>query len=115
MPLNPYQKSRIKFSNTEGSGKFSNQVKEKPGIVECFESVMGMDYKLRRSGRAWLALCPFHGERNPSFAMYEDTNSYWCFTCGEKGDSFDLLKKQLNCDFAAAKEYATENGLFKNI
>lgn len=113
--LTPFQKSNMKIAKAGwGNQKtYTAQKANKPGIVECFESVMGADYKIKRSGRAWMSLCPFHGERNPSFAMYEDTNSYYCFTCGEKGDSFDFLQKQLGISFTDARDYALDNGLFK--
>lgn len=115
--LNPFKKSNLKIAKPKSFTKSFNQNnhKEKPNIVECFESVMGTDQRMKRSGRAILALCPFHGEHNPSFAMYEDTDSYFCFTCEAKGDSYTFLMEILNFDFVAAKEYAIDNGLFKHI
>lgn len=115
--LNPYQRNEIyeQINKRFGRPFEKKRPEDKPNIVLCFESVMGSDYRIKKSGRAMLALCPFHGESNPSFAMYEDTNSYWCFTCGEKGDSYSFLMKQLNCDFPAAKQYAIDNSLFENI
>lgn len=85
----------------------------KPNILYCFESVAGANQRMKRSGRATLTLCPFHEEANPSFAIYEDTNSYFCFTCEAKGDSYTLLMEMLHLDFKAAKQYAIDNGLFK--
>lgn len=117
MPLNPFQKSNLKIARpgefTKGSTRISPE--NKPNIISAFESIVGTDQRMKRSGRAMLALCPFHGESNPSFAMYEDTNSYYCFTCGVKGDSFTFIMEQMNCTFPAAKQYAEENGLFEHI
>lgn len=112
--LNPFQKSNLKIAKPGEYSKGFDKTKpeDKPAIIECFESVMGTDQRLRRSGRAMMARCPFHGENNPSFAMYEDTNSGYCFTCGWSGDSYKFLMDQLNCDFKAAKQYAEEHNLY---
>lgn len=109
--LNPYQKSNLKIATAQFSkGKIADE--NKPGIVECFESVMGTDQRMKKSQRAMMALCPFHGEHNPSFAMYEDTNSYYCFTCGVKGDSYKFLMEMLEIGFIEAKRYAEEHNLY---
>ena len=111
MPLNPYQKRNLKIAKP---GSFSNapiKDEDKPSIIACFENVMD-DTTTRRSGRATMACCPFHGENHPSFAMYEDTNSYYCFTCGEKGDSFKFLMEMLEIGFKEAKEYAEAHNLY---
>ena len=111
--LNPFQKSNLKIATPQG--KFNNapiKDEDKPGIVECFENVMGAEVTTRRSGRATMACCPFHGENHPSFAMYEDTNSYYCFTCGVKGDSYKFLMEMLEIGFKEAKEYAETHHLY---
>jgi len=113
--LNPFQKSNLKIARPFEKTSGKNDPQNKPNIIACFEAVIGIEQKLRRSGRATTALCPYHGENNPSFAMYEDTNTFYCFTCGATGDSYNFLMEQLNCDFLAAKEYAEDNGLFDSI
>lgn len=105
--LNPYQKKHVKISTGKNlHGKIEN----KPSIIKVYESLVEQN-RMKQSGRAKLCLCPFHGDRNPSFALYEDTNSYWCFTCAEKGDSYDLIEKLLGVDFKNAKNWAEENQL----
>lgn len=47
---------------------------------------------LRNTGKCYLGLCPFHDEDTPSFAIYPDTNSYYCFGCQVSGNSSWLLK-----------------------
>lgn len=47
-------------------------------------------YRLRRNGKAWLGLCPFHQDRHPSFAIYPD-GGYRCFGCGAHGSVASLL------------------------
>jgi len=48
---------------------------------------------LKKSGRGFTGLCPFHSEKTPSFHVNPDTRSYKCFGCGESGDIFTILEK----------------------
>ena len=59
---------------------------------------------LRRVGRQWSGLCPFHSEKSPSFSVNPNENVYYCFGCQAQGDviSFVMDKEQL--DFPAAVE-----------
>lgn len=62
---------------------------------------------LRHSGKALFGLCPFHQDSKPSFAIYPETNSYYCFTEGKGGDVvqyYQLLKK---VDFKTAVKELT--------
>lgn len=59
---------------------------------------------LRRVGRSWTGLCPFHGERTPSFHVREETGRYKCFGCGVGGDVFTFVQQIEHVDFAAAVE-----------
>lgn len=99
--INPYQKSKIKFQK-ENYKKTS--IDDKGNIIRIYEFLT--DNTVRSGGRAKTALCPFHGDRNPSFALYEDTATYYCFTCEETGDSLDLIMKLRECDFKEALEIA---------
>lgn len=47
---------------------------------------------LKRQNRLWVALCPFHKEKSPSFTVYDD-GRYHCFGCGEHGDVIDFVEK----------------------
>lgn len=88
-----------------------NQNKEKPNIVKVFEYYYP-DVRIKKSSRAMMSLCPLHSESNPSFAMYEETNTYYCFSCRETGDSFKLIMELENCDFKRALEIARDNNLY---
>lgn len=61
---------------------------------------------LRRSGRAWVGRCPLpgHDDRSPSFAVYEDTQSWHCFGCGEGGDVIALVMAMEGANFREACE-----------
>lgn len=53
----------------------------------------------------FIALCPFHTEKTPSFRVYDDTGRYHCFGCQKNGDVFEWLLKQRNMNIAQAKEF----------
>ena len=47
---------------------------------------------LRRVGRNWVGLCPFHAEKSGSFNVREQTQRYRCFGCGASGDAFKFIQ-----------------------
>jgi DNA primase len=59
---------------------------------------------LRRVGRRWTGLCPFHAERTPSFSVNDEIGRYYCFGCGAKGDVFSFVQAIEHVDFAEAVE-----------
>ena len=60
---------------------------------------------LKRVGRNWVGLCPFHGERTPSFNVREETGRYRCFGCGVAGDVFTFVQEIEHVDFVSAVEH----------
>lgn len=60
--------------------------------------------QLKKSGKTYLGVCPFHEEKNPSFAIYPETNSWYCFAGCGGGDVFDFYQKLNNCDFKTTTE-----------
>ncbi len=66
--------------------------------------------KLARSGRQWKGCCPFHGEKSPSFYVYED--GYHCFGCGAHGDAISFVMQTQGSGFMeAVQSLAAEAGL----
>jgi DNA primase len=59
---------------------------------------------LRRVGRNWVGLCPFHAERSGSFNVRDETGRYKCFGCGAAGDVFKFVQEIDHLDFVAAVE-----------
>jgi DNA primase len=59
---------------------------------------------LKRVGRNWVGLCPFHGERSPSFNVREEMGRYRCFGCGASGDVFTFVQEIEHVDFVTAVE-----------
>src|SRR5215218_10261758 len=76
------------------------EIKSRVGI----EDVVGEKVRLTRAGRNLKGLCPFHGEKTPSFVVYPKDGSYHCFGCGEGGDIFAFVMKTQGLDFRGALE-----------
>lgn len=65
-------------------------VKERIDLVQ----LVGERVPLRKAGRIYKGLCPFHAEKTPSFTVDPDRRTYHCFACGQHGDAFTWLEKQ---------------------
>lgn len=63
---------------------------------------------LKRSGRQQKGLCPFHSEKTPSFMVYEDTQSFYCFGCGAGGDVITFIRRAENLDYMDAVRYLAD-------
>src|SRR6188472_3473025 len=59
---------------------------------------------LRRVGRNWVGLCPFHAEKTGSFNVREQTQRYHCFGCGASGDVFKFVQEIEHVDFVTSVE-----------
>jgi DNA primase len=79
------------------SSSVIERVKSKLDIVDY----IGATIPLRKSGKAWRGLCPFHGERTPSFYVYPE-GRWHCFGCGEDGDLITFVEKTQGLDFMEA-------------
>ncbi len=77
------------------------RVREATDIV----SVVAEHVQLKRAGRTWKALCPFHQEKTPSFTVNPDRQIFKCFGCGEGGDVFRFLMEFEKLSFPEAVEY----------
>lgn len=71
-------------------------------------SVIGMAVQLKRNGTRHVGLCPFHGEKTPSFTVFEDTASFYCFGCGAGGDVISFTMRYNNLDYIEAVRYLAE-------
>lgn len=76
------------------------------------ETVIGEYMDLRRRGHVLTGLCPFHNEKTPSFTVYPDTQSFYCFGCGAGGEIITFTRKFYNLDFVeAVKQLADRAGM----
>ena len=77
------------------------------------EEVVGQYVQLRRRGRTLSGLCPFHNEKTPSFVVYPDTQSFYCFGCGAAGDVINFVRKYNNLGYVeSVKQLAARVGIY---
>ena len=73
-------------------------------------ALVGRRVRLAKSGREWKGCCPFHGEKTPSFYVYDD--HYHCFGCGAHGDAFSFVTTSQGVSFIeAVEQLAAEAGM----
>ncbi len=83
-------------------------IKEAANIRQVVEEYVA----LKKTGRNWVGLCPFHPDKDPSFSINEDRQIYYCFGCGEGGDVFKFLMKIQGMSFTeAVKHLANRYGI----
>lgn len=76
------------------------QVREQTNIVD----VVGQYVQLKKSGKNYLGLCPFHEERSPSFSVAEDKQIFHCFGCGKGGSVYQFIQEIEGLNFPEAVE-----------
>lgn len=76
----------------------TDEIKTRCNIVD----VVGRYVQLKRTGSGYMGLCPFHGEKTPSFHVSDTRQFYHCFGCGESGDVISFVMKMDNVDFMTA-------------
>jgi DNA primase len=75
-------------------------------------ALIGEHAALKRQGRRWVGLCPFHGEKTPSFSVNAEEGFYYCFGCQEKGDAITFVRKTEHLDFVdAVRRLADKSGI----
>ena len=77
------------------------------------ESVTSAYVNLKRRGRTLVGLCPFHGEKTPSFTVYPETASFYCFGCGAGGDVITFIKRIENLDYMDAVRFLADRAGLK--
>lgn len=80
------------------------EVKQKTDIV----SIISEHVDLKKAGRNYKALCPFHGEKTPSFMVSPELQIFKCFGCGESGDVISFLQKYEGMDFYEALKFLAD-------
>ncbi|KEF38154.1 DNA primase, catalytic core [Schinkia azotoformans MEV2011] len=74
------------------------EIRNKVDIVDVISEYI----QLKKQGRNYFGLCPFHGEKTPSFSVSADKQIYHCFGCGAGGNVFSFLMNIENCSFMEA-------------
>jgi len=80
--------------------QFIDDLLERVDIVDVIDARVN----LRRAGKNYSALCPFHDEKSPSFSVNPDKQFYYCFGCGAGGNAIGFLMEYERLDFPAAVE-----------
>lgn len=83
---------------------FLQELKLRNDITEIASSYVN----LKRHGRNMVGLCPFHGEKTPSFNIYTENGSFYCFGCGAGGDVITFIMKIENLDYVEAVKFLAQ-------
>lgn len=83
---------------------FMQELKARSDLGEVAESYIS----LRRRGRNLVGLCPFHGEKTPSFNIYPENGSFYCFGCGAGGDVITFVRRIENLDYMEAIRFLAQ-------
>ena len=86
------------------SDEFLMELRSRCDIEDTISSYVN----LKRAGRISKGLCPFHNEKTPSFTVYPDTQSYYCFGCGSGGDVITFVKNIENLDYIDAVRFLAD-------
>lgn len=81
-----------------------SDIKNSVNIVEIIGEVVA----LTKAGRNYLGLCPFHGEKTPSFNVVEEKQFYHCFGCGKSGDVFKFIEDYRGVSFMDAVQIVAD-------
>src|SRR5512139_2794036 len=86
-------------------GVFSEDVLEQVRIANPIYDVISDYVSLKKSGRNYLGLCPFHGEKTPSFTVNPERQIFHCFGCGEGGNVIGFIMKRESMSFPEAVRF----------
>ena len=85
-----------------------DEIRQRADIVE----LVGQRVSLKKAGKHWTGLCPFHDDKKPSFTVSPEYGRYRCWSCGATGDVFNWVMETQRVDFAEAlKILAKETGV----
>src|SRR5437660_3242272 len=86
------------------AGSFAEKVKQQADIVR----VLGEYVRLKKTGKDFSGLCPFHQEKTPSFTVSPIKQIFYCFGCGNGGDVYNFVMDMEKCEFPEAVKLVAE-------
>jgi DNA primase len=86
------------------AGSFADKVKQQADIVR----VVGEYVRLKKTGKDFSGLCPFHQEKTPSFTVSSIKQIFYCFGCGKGGDVYNFVMEMEKCEFPDAVRVVAE-------
>ena len=86
------------------AGSVAERVKQQADIVR----VVGEYVRLKKAGKDFSGLCPFHQEKTPSFTVSPIKQIFYCFGCGKGGDVYNFVMEMEKCEFPEAMKIVAE-------
>src|SRR5579862_2535161 len=71
-------------------------------------ALIGEQTALKRVGRRFVGLCPFHAEKTPSFSVNAEEGFYYCFGCASSGDAITFVRQVEHLDFVEAVRFLAD-------
>lgn len=90
--------------------QYSNELKEEIRAANDIVDVISQYVTLKRSGRNFFGICPFHREKSPSFSVSPDRQYFHCFGCHKGGDVFSFVSEIEKLSFKETIEFLAERG-----
>ena len=90
--------------------QYNDDLKQEIRNANDIVDVISQYVILKRSGRNFMGLCPFHKEKSPSFSVSADKQYYHCFGCGKGGDVFAFVMEMEKLSFKESLEFLAERG-----
>ena len=103
----------MKSQPENNRNNFNSIVDDVRCATEIVELVQECGIKLKKSGKLFKGLCPFHQEKTPSFTVYPETESWYCFGCGRGGDIFNFTEQIKKINFSEAVRYLSSRAGIK--
>ena len=85
--------------------RFSDEFLQELRMRCDIEQIVSGYVPMRRRGKNLVGLCPFHNEKTPSFTLYPESQSYYCFGCGAGGDVVNFIRRIENLDYTEAVRF----------
>ena len=85
------------------SQDFLYELQQRNDIVDVVSTYV--EIKRKGGGKTYTGLCPFHNEKTPSFTVYPDSQSFYCFGCGAGGNVISFIEKRENLDFVETVKF----------
>lgn len=93
--------------------QYNDELKQEIRNANDIVDVISQYVILKRSGKNFMGLCPFHKEKSPSFSVSSDRQYYHCFGCGKGGDVYNFIMEMERLSFREALEFLAERGHIK--
>lgn len=90
------------------AGRFSEEFLTELRMRCDIEQTISMYVPLKRRGKNLVGLCPFHNEKTPSFTVYPDSQSFYCFGCGAGGEVISFIRRAENLDYYEAVKFLAD-------